>query len=132
MDTKKVMLHLIRAGRDALHLDTTLTDIGYRDTPYFSIQGEIADAISFLLDEEPETYEESAAYSAIHDIYTSDEQCAEQLAEMVTPQADVPPATMAMIRETARERGMDVQQFISLILSDWAMKELMFRETFTA
>jgi len=132
MDTKNVMLHLIRAGRDALHLDTTLTDIGYRDTPYFSIQGEIADAISFLLDEEPETYEESAAYAAIHDIYTSDEQCAEQLAEMVTPQADVPPATMAMIRETARERGMDVRQFISLILSDWAMKELMFRETFTA
>ena len=132
MDTKNVMLHLIRAGRDALHLDTTLTDIGYRDTPYFSIQGEIADAISCLLDEEPETYEESAAYAAIHDIYTSDEQCAEQLAEMVQPQADIPPATMEMIRETARERGMDVQQFISLILSDWAMKELMFRETFTA
>lgn len=131
MNAQKVMLHLVRAGRDALHLDTTLTDIGYRDTPYFTIGGEIADAITYLLDENPETYEQSSAYAAFHDIYTSDEQYAELLADRISPVPQIPDATMAVIRETAEERGMDVNQLIKLILSDWAMKETMFRAVFS-
>lgn len=131
MNAKYVLTHLIRAGRDALHLDATLTDIGYRDTPYFSICGEIADAISYLLDERPETYEDSTAYAAFHDIYSTDEQCAELLAERICPVPQIPDATMAVIRETAKERGMDVNQLIKLILSDWAMKETMFRTVFS-
>lgn len=130
MDSKKVMLHLIRAGRDALHLDTTLTELGYRDTPYFTIGGDIADAITYLLDENPETFEESSAYAAIHDIYTTDEQCAENLAERINHGPQIRESTMDFLREVAEERRMNTNQLISLILSDWARKEILFRETF--
>jgi hypothetical protein len=130
MNATKLLTHLIRAGRDALHLDATLTDIGYRDTPYFSLSGEIADAITYLLDEHPETYEDSTAYAAIHDVYTTDEQCAEQLAERMPAFPSVPDATLSLIRECARERCMDANDLISLILSDWARKEVLFRAAF--
>ena len=45
MNTKFVLAHLIRAGRDALHLEKTLTEIGYNETPYFNLYGDITDAI---------------------------------------------------------------------------------------
>ena len=76
MNTKSVLTHLIRAGRDALHLEKTLTDLGYKETPYYNLYGEITDALYAMLDERTDTVEESKAYAAIHDIYTPDEICA--------------------------------------------------------
>ena len=123
MNTKSVLTHMIRAGRDALHLEKTLTDIGYKETPYFNLYGEITDAIYALLDEQTDTIEESKAYSAVHDIYTPDEICAEELAPLVSV-PDVSDTTMEVIVETAKSRGIEPSTMVRLILSEWAMKEM--------
>lgn len=123
MNTKSVLTHLIRAGRDALHLEKTLTDIGYKETPYFNLYGEITDAIYALLDEQTDTIEESKAYAAIHDIYTPDEICAEELAPLVSV-PDVSDTTMEVIVETAKSRGIEPSTMVRLILNEWAMKEM--------
>lgn len=123
MNTKSVLTHMIRAGRDALHLEKTLTDIGYKETPYFNLYGEITDAIYVLLGEQTDTIEESKAYAAIHDIYTPDEICAEELAPLVSV-PDVSDTTMEVIVETAKSRGIEPSTMVRLILSEWAMKEM--------
>ena len=123
MNTKSVLTHLIRAGRDALHLEKTLTDIGYKETPYFNLYGEITDAIYALLDEQTNTIEESKAYAAIHDIYTPDEICAEELAPLVC-MADLPANVMEVINEAAERRNTSPKSMLRLIVSEWAMKEM--------
>lgn len=123
MNTQSVLTHLIRAGRDALHLEKTLTDIGYKETPYFNLYGEITDAIYCILDEDTETIEQSKAYAAIHDPFTPDEICAEELAMLVNVPA-IPNETMDVISETARSRGIPTSIMIRLILNEWAMKEM--------
>ena len=123
MNTTSVLTHLIRAGRDALHFEKTLTDIGYAQTPYFNLYGEITDAIYGILEEQTDTIEESKAYAAVHDIYTPDEIYAEELASFVDTQAISGP-TMDVIAEAAKERGLDLQTMIRLILNEWAMKEM--------
>lgn len=123
MDVKKVLTHLIRAGRDALHLENTLTEIGYKETPYFNLYGEITDAIYGILDEQTDTVEESKAYAAIHDPFTPDEICAEELATLVYA-PDVPETTMEVITEAARSRNIEPSTMVRLILNEWAMKEM--------
>ena len=123
MNTKSVLTHLIRAGRDALHLEKTLTEIGYNETPYFNLYGEITDAIYGILGEQTDTIEESKAYAAIHDPFTPDEICAEELAMLVNVPA-VPNETMDVISETALSRGMDPPTLVRLILNEWAMKKM--------
>ena len=122
MDTKNVLTHLIRAGRDALHLENTLTDIGYRETPYFNLYGEIADAIYAMLDEHTDI-EDSKAVAAINDIFTPDEICAEELASLVSV-PNIPDTTMEVISEAAAGRNIEPSTMIRLILSEWAMKEM--------
>lgn len=123
MNTKFVLAHLIRAGRDALHLEKTLTEIGYKETPYFNLYGDITDAIYGILDEQTDTIEESKAYAAIHDPFTPDEICAEELASFVD-MPNISGTTMDVIAEAAKERKLDLQTMIRLIISEWAMKEM--------
>ena len=125
MNTKFVLAHLIRAGRDALHLEKTLTEIGYAETPYLNLYGEITDAIYGILGEQTDTIEESKAYAAIHDPFTPDEICAEELAMLVNVPV-LPDATMEVISETARSRCVDPSTLIRLILNEWAMKEMLY------
>ena len=124
MNTTSVLTHLIRAGRDALHLEKTLTDIGYTQTPYFNLYGDITDAIYGILDEQTDTIEESKAYAAIHDIYTPDEVCAAELASFVDA-PNISGTTMDVIAEAAKKRGLDLQTMIRLILNEWAMKKML-------
>jgi hypothetical protein len=128
MDLKQALVHLIKAGRDALHLDQTLNSIGYKDTPYFNLHGEIADAVYKIIGEETDTFDESMTYAAMHDIYTSDEICAERLAEMASnPTLNIPETTLAIIQESASNRGISLLSMINLILSEWAIKEAMIQ-----
>ena len=122
MNTKSVLTHLIRAGRDALHLENTLSDLGYMETPYFNLYGEIADAIYAMLDEHTDI-EDSKAVAALNDIFTPDEICAEELASLVNV-PDIPDSAMDVISEAAARRGMDPSKMVRLILSEWAMKEM--------
>lgn len=122
MNTKSVLTHLIRAGRDALHLENTLSDLGYRETPYFNLYGEIADAIYAMLDEHTDI-ENSKAVAVLNDVFTPDEICAEELASLVNV-PDIPDSAMDVISEAAARRGMDPSKIVRLILSEWAMKEM--------
>ena len=123
MNAKNVLTHLVRAGRDALHMEETLKQLGYKETPYFNLYGEITDAIYALLDEQTDTIEESKAYAAVHDIYTPDEVCAEELAQFVSV-PDISDTTMDVISEAAQSRGIEPSTMIRLILNEWAMKEM--------
>ena len=67
MDAKKVLTHLVRAGRDALHIESTLTELGYKETPYYNLYGEIAEAIYTMIGENTDTFNESITYAKIHD-----------------------------------------------------------------
>ena len=123
MNTKSVLTHLIRAGRDALHLEKTLTEIGYKETPYFNLYGDITDAIYGILDEHTDTIEESMAYAAIHDPFTPDEICADELASLVNI-PDIPETTMEVIRDVSQTRSIPTTTMIRLILNEWAIKEM--------
>ena len=130
MNTKQVLTHLIRAGRDAMHLEKTLENLGYKETPYFHLYGEICDAVYCLLGENTDAFDESETYAAMHDIFTSDEMCAEKLASICNQSVDalesnIPDATREILIESARAKGMELNQFVNLILSEWAMKQIL-------
>jgi len=130
MKVKRALTHLLKAGRDALHLEKTLTDLGYGNTPYFNLYGEIADAMYCILGEDTDTFEDSATYNAMHDIYTPDEICAERLEEIFLSNPantglNIPKATLDLLVESADRRGVPLDRFIGLILSEWAVRELI-------
>ena len=125
MDAKLVLTHLIRAGRDALHMENVLNELGYHGTPYFNLHGEISDAIYEMIGENTETFDQSETYAAMHDIYTTDEICAEQLAERTQENwTAIPETARGAITETAEELGISFDNMVSLILSEWAMRQV--------
>ena len=128
MNSKKILTHLIRAGRDALNMENVLTQFGYKETPYFNLYGEIADAIYCLLDEKTDSFDQSVTHAVMHDPLTPDEVAAEQLAEILDKASmatlDIPKTTRILIEETAEKRGMTTENLIRIILSEWAYKEL--------
>jgi hypothetical protein len=130
MNIKNILTHLIKAGRDSLHVEKTLREIGYADTPYYSLYGEICEAIYGLLGENTECFEESNTFAAMHDIYTPDEICAERLEEIFLSNPantglNIPKATLDLLVESADRRGVPLDRFIGLILSEWAVRELI-------
>ena len=130
MDIKNILAHLVKAGRDALHIDKTLREIGYTGTPYHSLYGEICESIYGILGENTECFEDSHTYAAMHDIYTPDEICAEQLEEIFLSDPantcmNIPEATLNFLVESAGRRGLPLDRFIGLILSEWAARELI-------
>ncbi len=130
MNSERVLTHLIKAGRDTLHLERTLNDLGYTETPFFSIHGDIADAIYHLLGEDTQTFEESETCAALHDIYSSDEICAQRLAERMHSQQNcivIPDKIRKMLEEAAGERNIDCNQLINAILTEWAAQRMFFK-----
>lgn len=126
MDAKKVLTHLIRAARDAIHLERTLDDLGYKETPYYDLYGEISEAIYGIVGEDTEEFDESVTYNVLHDQFTPDELSAEQLASMIkgSDSLNLSAEAKEVITEAAKQRNIDTQTMISLILSEWAMKEM--------
>ena len=122
MDAKNVFLHLVKAGRDAFHIEETLKKIGYSDTPYFNLYGEIFEAVYNLLDEDTDSFDESITASAMLG-YLPDEMCADELAGIYERTSlSVPDATRSVLEESAANRGITVQQLVNIILSEWALK----------
>lgn len=124
MDSKKILTHLIRAGRNAQNMENILHSFGYKETPYFDLYGDIAEAIYALLGEQTDSFDESVTYAIMNDPITSDEDCAEHLAPMVTTNLDIPDSTMEILTEGASERNVDLPTMINMILGEWAMKKM--------
>lgn len=126
MDKKKVFVHLVKASRDAYHLEQTLNSVGYTETPYFNLYGEISEAMYHMLGEKTDTFDESITHAAVHDVFTTDEQCAEQLAELCEHNAEIiqiPEATKKTIVEAAQARGISPFTLVNIILSEWAVHQ---------
>lgn len=128
MNIKKVLTHLIRAGRDALHLEESLKEFGYGDTPYYNLYGEISEAVYAMLGEETDTIDESITAKAMNDYCTSDEICAENLAEICEKNLSdgrltVPESARRVIEEAAKKRGIEYASLVSLILCEWATRQ---------
>jgi len=130
MNDKKVLAHLIRAGRDALNLENVLTQLGYKETPYFNLYGEIADAIYCILDEHTDSFEESVTYAVMNDPLTPDEVYAENLAKLLNTASDsgieIPNVTKEIIIESAERRGISYSAMIRLVLNEWARQETYY------
>ena len=65
METKEALTRMVKAGRLALDTDNGLRALGYSDTPYFTIYGDIADAVYYLLGEKTGTFDESVTNCAL-------------------------------------------------------------------
>ena len=123
MDSKKILTHLIRAGRDALNLENMLTTIGYKETPYFNLYGDISEAVYTLLGEQTESIDESITHAVMRDPLMSDEDCATELAPLVCV-PNISDTAMNVINEAAVARGLSASTLIRIILNEWAMREI--------
>ena len=132
MNEKRVLTHLVKAARDAIHMERVLKEIGYKETPYFGLYGEIADAMYCLIGEETETFTESETHNAINDTYTPDEECAERLMDIyrkntLGAEFGLSDASTDVLNEVAQERGINSAQLARLILCEWAARQTILR-----
>lgn len=67
MDIEAALQRLVHAARKAFYLSEQLEALGYQDTPYSDLFGNIADAIYYLLGEKTETFDQSVTYHALYD-----------------------------------------------------------------
>ena len=75
MDIENALLRLVKACRESRKLDQALISLGYDNTPYFSILGNILDGIYYLIGDKTETLEESVAYQALNNDSLTDSEC---------------------------------------------------------
>ena len=77
---EKLLTRLVKVARKAYKTDLALQQLGYDETPYFDIYGEILDGIYELLGEKTDTLEESYTYQfVIFNDYLPPEQAAKEL-----------------------------------------------------
>ena len=89
-EMKDALLRIIRAAMEAKRMDEALLKLGYRENPYFSIYGNLADAIYMLAAEKTDKFEDSVTFLVLNTQSISDERRAEILyAEMQKNKAPV-------------------------------------------
>lgn len=124
MDVKAVLESMVYAGRKAYKLNKEMNNLGYGDNPYLDIYSGIADAIYCFLGESCD-FEESATAVYLTDLNTSDEQCIAGLFAVHAARNSEPQlsdTTMEILRHEAEQKGIPVQNMISLILAEWVMR----------
>ena len=130
MDVKSVLSKLTCAGRKAFVLDHEMHKLGYDNTPYNDLYGRIADVIYMILGEQCD-FHESVTALYMQDRGTTDAQCADGLFAAYQQRNGEPQlsdATMGTLRYEAKQKGIPVQNMISLILAEWAMRRECVRE----
>ena len=120
---KSAMIKLANAWRTAHSADIALSKLGYSETPYFAIEASIGDAICHLIDETPESFENSVTYTTLtNDAYT-DNQCADIfLAKYCSGVPRLSSHVCESIESSAKVMGISVESMIKVILSEWALK----------
>lgn len=130
MDVKRVLNNLTLAGRMAHNLDVKMRDLGYSCTPYADIYCSIADSIYLILGENGD-FQDSATSSFFEDKNSTVEQCADGLYSVYQLNNEEPMSsgtTMEVLKEFAAEKGIPVQSMISVILSEWALRQQYIRQ----
>lgn len=67
MKMEKALTRLVQVARKTYCLSEQMDAMGYRDTPFHDIFGEVADIIYDLLGEETDTFDESVTYRALYE-----------------------------------------------------------------
>lgn len=128
---KEAMIRLVRTERLANETDEKLRALGYGDTPYETIHGDIADAIYFLLDEHTPTFDESLTFRTLRNIALSDDQCADILLAAYNEKSGeeevVSGHTLDYLKKVSEQRGVEMSALIKTILNEWVIRhELLF------
>jgi len=74
------LVKIVNAGITAKRTDDALRELGYNDTPYFSIYGNISDALYCMLGEKTDTYDQSFTCRILESLDLTDDMRAELLA----------------------------------------------------
>jgi hypothetical protein len=131
---KEAIAGLVKAWRTANHMNCESSLIGFDNTPYTEISGNISGAIYLMLGENTQTFDESFTYAALYGD-APDEECTNLLFaefERRSPEPNAREHVMEFIRSVAEKRGIDVHTMISLILSEWVMRNTWLSECTTA
>jgi hypothetical protein len=125
---KEAMKHLVRAHRIAMDIDKIFRSLGYSETPYDDIAGYVADGIYFLLGEHTDTFDKSVTFSVLNNKEkTEEEKCASLLCEYVqnngVQKLKLNDHVKEALKDAAEKRGVDVDAMISIILSEWVMRQ---------
>ncbi len=124
---KEAMKCLVKAHRIAKDTDEKLREIGYGETLYDDIAGHIADGIYFMLGEHTETFDQSVTFSTLSSEKTDEEKTASLLCEHVqnngVQKLKLNGHVNEALLDAAEKRGVDVDSMISIILSEWVMRQ---------
>ena len=116
------MTWLVKAWRKANELNSAIENLGYFNTPYFEIAGDIAESIYYMLDEKTQTFDESVTSQILNGKRT-DEECAEMLlAEYCKSVPHRSDHVNESIAETAKQMGISIPAMINVILCEWALQ----------
>lgn len=117
---------MIAAWKLANNMDEEHCKLGYSNTPYLSIAGDIMDGIYYMLDENTSTLEESIAYETLTNRKLTPEQCVDAIMnayEIV--QSDLSGNVLNAVKENADMIGISVSKMIKIILCEWALQRDM-------
>lgn len=119
---KEALERLVRAARTAKKTDDALRTVGYDNTPYFDIFGDIVDGIYELLEENTGTLDESITYESIIDPNMTNAESAERLESEYSASrltVSLSPGTMEALAEAAAGFNTSPYAVVKLILSEW-------------
>ena len=120
---KKAIQGLVAAWKLANNMDDELCKLGYGDTPYFTIAGDIMDGIYHMLEENTSTLEESVAYATLTNRRLTPDQCADAILNAYKQDDSVlSDNVMDIVRHGADTIGVSTGKMIKIIVSEWALR----------
>lgn len=126
---KEALAKLVKAARTAKRADDALRNVGYTDTPYFDIYGDIVDGIYAMLGEKTNTLEESVTYTALSNPDMADDECADALVAKYCQ--NIPRLSEHVnesLKDAADQIGISIQAMINVILCEWALQRDVLKE----
>lgn len=126
---KEALTKLVRAARTAKRADDALRNVGYTDTPYFDIYGDIVDGIYAMLGEKTNTLEESVTYTVLSNPDMADDECAEAfIDEYCKSVPRMSPHVNESLKAAADQMGISIPAMINVILCEWALQRDVLTE----
>lgn len=131
MNVKSALDHLVSAGRKANKLNECMRELGYDNTPYADLYGEIADSIFLLVEDSDVDFQDSQTNRFLNSELFSDSRCSEEL-NFVYKQnndciLDLSEGTLEMIHEVAVSKGISVHAMLKVIISEWSIRQHFIR-----
>lgn len=122
---KEALTRMVKIAMKCKELDKLHTALGYDNTPYFDLYGNAVDAIYFMIGEHTATLEESVTYRVLNTPGISVDERVKKLMEVAEGYSDVtislPVCTLQAVSKCASHRNMDYQDFMKLIINEWAL-----------